>query len=323
MPIDRRTLMGGALGATLAASTARAQQWGDPPTPAAGDPKAPTWPPAESFKLWPGRAPGARASLPTPNDTMNGPAHARELWLRGIADPIVGVFRPARPDGRAVLVIPGGGYRFVSVHNEGIDVAATLTPHGITCFVLAYRLPSEGWDDQAHVPLQDAQRAMRLIRARAATWGVDPKRLGTVGFSAGGHLSGSLAVGHGDRVYAPVDDADAQPARPAYAGLIYPGIRGSPVLVGAQPDDATAARYRVDARIDKDTPPLFLLHAFDDGTTPVGNSLALLAAASAAKVPCEVHLLERGGHGFGGLHLAPDLPGRLWPDLFARWTAKH
>lgn len=331
MPIDRRTLMGTTLGLTLA-SAAKAQQWGAPATPAAGDPDAPQWPPAESFPLWPGMAPDSPATLPVPNNTMNGPTGRRELWLRGVAQPHVGVFRPAKPDGRAVLVIPGGGYQFVSVHNEGIDVAATLTPHGITCFVLAYRLPGEGWSNRPAVPLQDAQRAMRLIRARAATWGIDAARLGCLGFSAGGHLAGMLAIGHSDPAYGAIDAADTQSARPAYAGLGYPAMsftsagfegRSGNGLWGASADAATMARYTPLTRISADTPPIFLIHAMDDGTVPIRQSLATIEACLAAKVPVEAHLVESGGHGFGGMHLPPDASGRLWPELFARWSAKH
>jgi acetyl esterase/lipase len=242
------------------------------------------------------------------------------------------VFRPAKPDGRAVLVIAGGGYNFVSVHNEGIDVANALTPHGITCFVLVYRLPGEGWSNRADVPLQDAQRAMRLIRARAATWGVDSAKLGLVGFSAGGHLGATLAVGHSDQVYAAVDAADTQPARPAYAGLVYPAVsfnsagfegRKRNGLWGDSTDPATAARYNPLTRVDGSTPPIFLCHAVNDGTVPVKQSLAMIDACIAAKVPVEAHILEKGGHGFGGMHLPADSSGRLWTELFARWTGTH
>ncbi|MCW3848384.1 alpha/beta hydrolase [Sphingomonas sp. LB-2] len=332
MPIDRRAMLGAALGATaLAANAARAQQWGDPPTPAAGDPRAPQWPPAESFTLWPaGRMPNAPATRPTPTATMNGPANARELWLTGVAEPHVGVFRPAKPDGRAVLIIPGGGYRFVSVHNEGIDVAAALTSQGITCFVLVYRLPGEGWTNRADVPLQDAQRAMRLIRAGARTWGINPDKLGMIGFSAGGHLAAMLAVAHSDPVYAAVDAADVQSARPAYAGLGYAvtsftsaGKEGNTRsgLWGETTDAATMARYNALARVSSDTPASFLIHAMNDTSVPIRQSIAWMEACLAARVPVEVHLLQTGGHGFGGAHLPESSSGRPWPLQFARWTA--
>ncbi len=321
MPITRRNVLGAAAGLSIAA-TARAQTTPPPPI---------QWPPAEHFPLWPGKAPGSPATLPVPPNERNG-YKGEELWLRGVDRPIVGVYRPAKPDGRAVLVIPGGGYGFVSVSNEGIDVAATLTPHGITVFVLAYRLPGDGWSDRAQVPLQDAQRAMRLIRANAAKWRIDPTKLGVLGFSAGGHLAADLSVAHDERVYAPIDAADTQPARPAYAGLVYAVVsfasaglnsRSAAMLLGDNPDPALTARRTPLDRVTAAMPPVFLLHAMDDGTVPIQQSLAMIDACRRAKVPVEAHLLESGGHGFGAMHLPADAPGRLWPEIFARWNAKH
>ncbi|NML04578.1 alpha/beta hydrolase [Sphingomonas sp. G-3-2-10] len=320
--IDRRTVLGAAAGLTLA-SAADAQQ-------AAALPDI-LWPPAEHFALWPDTPPGAPSPLPKPVRERNGYQGA-ELWLRGIDRPIVGVFRPKTPDGRAVLVIPGGGYGFVSVSNEGIDVAGELTPHGITVFVLAYRLPGDGWANRADVPLADAQRAMRLIRAGAARFGIDPAKLGLLGFSAGGHLGATLMTRHGDRVYAPVDAADALPARPAFAGLVYPVVTladpglnslSSTRLLGGTSDATLMARYSPVRGIDASTPPVFLLHAIDDRTVPVRHSLDTLEACLAAQVPVEAHILEKGGHGFGGAHLPPGASGRPWPELFARWTASR
>ncbi|AJP72368.1 alpha/beta hydrolase [Sphingomonas hengshuiensis] len=296
LPLDRRTLLGGAIGAAMIPLAARAA----------------AWPPAEQFALWPGTPPGGATA----------PATARA--------PIVGVYRATRPDGRAVLSIPGGGYGFVSVGNEGSDVAAALNPLGITVFVLNYRLPGEGWARRWDVPLQDAQRAMRLIRARAATWAIDPARLGILGFSSGGHLGADLAVAHDDRVYDPVDAADALPARPFYAGLVYPVVdfatagpnsRSASGLLGEHRDPAIIARHTPLARVTAATPPVFLLHAMDDGTVPVTQSLAMIDACRRAQVPVEAHLIERGGHGFGAAQLPVDAPGRNWLDVFARWTA--
>jgi acetyl esterase/lipase len=331
MDIGRRTLMGGALGLGLAASASAAQQWGDPPTPAGGDPDAPAWPAQERIRLWPGKPPGAPARLPTPDPTMNGVKGSRELWLRGVATPEVHVFRPARPDGSAILSLPGGGYGFLSVQNEGLDVAQRFNAGGTTVFVLAYRLPGEAWADRHLVPLQDAQRAMRLIRDGAASFRIDPARLGVIGFSAGGHLAADLAVAHGERSYAPVDQADRLPARPAFAGLIYPVVslrshathRGSMEnLLGPSAPDALIDRRSPLLRVGADTPPSFLVHAVDDSTVAVENSLDWLAACRAAKVPAEAHIFAEGGHGFG-LHLAPHLPGSRWPELFALWMRGH
>ena len=333
MEIGRRELFGLAAlgaGATLA-SGAAAQGWGDPATPATGDPNAPLWPPKESYRLWPGRPPGAPATLPVPNWTMNGPKGARELWLRGVPEPELHVFRPARPTGAALLALPGGGYGFLSVQNEGLDVAQRMNALGITVFVLTYRLPGEGWADRHLAPLSDAQRAMRMIRARAAGFRIDPARLGVVGFSAGGHLAADLAVAHGERVYAVVDAADALPARPAFVGLVYPVTSLEPragrsssgkTLLGEGASEALVKARSPVLRVSGETPPSFLVHAVDDGLVPLENSLGWIAACRGNKVPVEAHILAEGGHGFG-LHLDPSLPGSRWPDLFALWMAKH
>lgn len=321
--IDRRTILGGALALPVArAAFAQDATGGKALTP---------WPPRERFTLWPGRPPGSPATLPVYAPSMNGRPGARELWLRGIAEPVVGVFRPARPNGTAVLAIPGGGYGFVSIENEGIDVAKALNPAGITVFALAYRLPGEGWAQRQDVPLQDAQRAMRLIRSGAARYGIDPARLGVCGFSAGGHLAGSLTVAHDDRVYAPLDPADRLSPRPAFTGLVYPvtnigtmSHRGSrDNLAGPDAPTNVYRRYDIPKRVTPATPPVFLAHSIDDDVVPVDQSLAMIAACRAAKVPVEAHLFEKGGHGWGASHAPVDSSRRDWTDLFIRWIGER
>lgn len=289
----------------------------------------PAWPPTESFGLWPGLPPGAPVPLPRPTPQLVGRVgEYRDIMMRGTARPEVGVYRAARGDGRGLLVIPGGGYAVTSLRNEGIDVARAFAARGVTCFVLNYRLPGEGWIDRANAPLADAQRAFRLVRANARRFGVDPAKLGVIGFSAGGHLAGSLATLHATEVYRPVDAADRQSARPAFAGLIYAvsnvdpgrshgGSRAN--LLGPSPDPAMERRYAIDRHIVPATPPLFLLHAEDDNVVPVLNSLDLLAAARAARIAVEAHIVQRGGHGFG-LRLPRTMSASLWPDLFDRWS---
>lgn len=324
MSADRRTFLGGGLAMLAGAAVAQ------PATPFAGDPAAPFFPPRERFALWPGTPPGAPARPIAPNWTMNGAEGSRELWIRGIATPEVHVFRPARPDGSAILALPGGGYEFLSVQNEGLDAAERFNADRTAVFVLTYRLPAEGWANRSLVPLQDAQRAMRLIRARASDLRVDPARLGVLGFSAGGHLAADLSTAFDQRAYAPVDDADKLSARPAFAGLIYPvttlesgthgGSRNN--LLGPNPSDAQAATRSPVLHVSAATPPSFIVAAFDDGTVPIANSLDWIAACRAAKSSVEAHLLAEGGHGFG-FHLPRDNPGARWPDLFALWLRKH
>lgn len=332
MNMDRRMLLAGGLTGGLIAAQAVAQTPGSPPppTPAAGDPDAPAWPSREVYRIWPGKQPGALATLPTPNPTMNGRSGRRQLWIRGVAYAELHVFRPAVPDGSSLMSIPGGGYGFVSVQNEGLAVAQHFNALGTTVFVLVYRLPREGWGTPHLVAIQDAQRAMRFIRARATVFRIDPARLGVLGFSAGGHLAGDLVVSHADSLYAPIDAADQLSARPAFTGLVYPVTslispsgdrRLSGMLMPGLPDPILEGRSPV-RRVTPDVPPSFLVHAFDDPLVPMQQSLDWIAACQAVKRPVEAHLVAVGGHGFG-LGLPKDTSGSAWPDLFARWIRKN
>lgn len=328
MSADRRTFLGGSL-ALFAASLAGAQEYRDPELVAA-EPGSPRWPPSERFPLWPGLPPGAPSPLPRPQWVMFPDPAYRQLWIKGVASPAVNVFRPALPDGSAILAVPGGGYAFLAVQNEGLDAAERFNADRTTVFVLTYRLPAEGWSNRALVPLQDAQRAMRLIRSRAAEFRIDPARLGVLGFSAGGHLAADLAVSFDQPTYRPVDAADSLSARPAFAGLIYPvttlgaethgGSRDN--LLGPNASAALIAARSPVLHVSPGTPPSFIVAAFDDGTVPVSNSLAWIAACRNAKCSVEAHLFAEGGHGFG-FHLPRDNPGSRWPDLFAAWLRRH
>jgi acetyl esterase/lipase len=322
---DRRTFIGSGL--ALLAGAAAAQAMG----PFAGDPSAPFFPPKERFPLWPGKPPAAPAKPIVPNWTMNNAPPNRELWIRGVPFPEVHVYRPARPDGSALLSLPGGGYEFLSVQNEGIDTAERFNAERTTIFVLTYRLPSEGWPNRSLVALQDAQRAMRLIRSRAADFRIDPARLGAIGFSAGGHLAADLAVSHDQHIYAPIDAADRLSARPAFVGLIYPVISldpkislgaSSPNLLGPNPPPELVAARSPALHVTAETPPSFVAAALDDGLILIDNSLLWIDACRRAKVPVETHLFSEGGHGFG-FHLPRDVPGSRWPDLFALWMRKY
>ena len=262
---------------------------------------------------------------------MNIPPPNRELWIRVVPFPDVHVYRPARADGSSLLVLPGGGYEFLSVQNEGLDPAEHFNAERTTVFVLTYRLPGEGWANRHIVPLQDAQRAMRLIRSRAADFRIHPERLGVLGFSAGGHLAADLAVSHAERTYAPGDAADALSARPAFVGLVYavttlinPGASstsGNGLFgPGASPVELQARSPVL--HVTKDTPPSFIAHAMDDNTVAATHGANWIIAMQAAGASVEGHFFADGGHGFG-LHLPKDLPGSRWPDLFALWMRRH
>jgi len=241
------------------------------------------------------------------------------------------VFRAPRPDGSALLVIPGGSYSFVSVQNEGIDIARRYTPFGTNVFVLTYRLPGEGWKNRSRAPLADAQRAMRLLRARAAALHIDAQRIGVLGFSAGGHLAADLATAFDEACYAPIDATDKLSARPHFVGLAYPvaslmpnvvhtGSRDN--LLGIDANAAEVAKHSPAEHVRADAPPAFVFHAMDDDAVPVGASLDWIAACRRARVPVEAHLFEKGGHGFG-LHAPIDSPTAHWPELFAAWMRQR
>jgi acetyl esterase/lipase len=325
--IERRTFLGSGL-ALLAASAAAADDYKNPAIVAA-EPGTPLWPPKERVALWPGTPPGAPHPLPTPGWQMfpDGP----QLWVKGIAVPEVNVFRPALADGSALLVIPGGSYTFHAVQNEGLHPAERFNAERTTVFVLSYRLPDEGWVQRSTVALADAQRAMRLIRARAREFKIDPNRLGVLGFSAGGHLAADLTVSYDQPLYAPVDAADRLSARPAFTGLIYPVMSldtaisqgdSVPNLLGPNASPELVAARSPAPHVKKDTPPSFVAAALDDGFILPENSLQWIAACRKAGATVEAHLFAEGGHGFG-LHLPPSNPGSRWPDLFALWMRKH
>ena len=288
--------------------------------------------PRQAVRLWNGRPPGAPAVLPSlvlPERAT--PPAPRDRYAAGIADPVMEVFRPARPNGAAVLILPGGGYVRVVVDKEGYELARLLNEAGVTAFVLRYRLPAEGWLQRADAPLQDAQRALRLLRNFARRYELDAGRIGVMGFSAGGHLAASLATRYGRIVYPARDPADRVSARPDFAALLYPVIlmdgpsvhAGSrTALLGPSPSPEQMSAYSPDRTVSGTTPPTFLVHAADDASVPLDNSLAMLAALRRAKVPAELHVFEEGGHGFG-LRGAVGLPARAWPDLLLAWLRRR
>ena len=303
--------------------------------PAAAKGQVVTYPddPREVIRLWPGAAPGAPARLPIERvlERSEQPARIRDRAVTGTVSPTMTVFRPARPSGAAMLIIPGGGYQRVVVDKEGIETARWLTARGVTAFVLRYRLPGEGWTPRGDAPLQDAQRAIRLIRSRAAAFHIDPKRIAILGFSAGGHLAASLATRHAARMYTPVDVADALSARPNLAVLGYPVITigGSAVHAGSRTEllgqggsDARARELSPNLTVAPDTPPTLILHAADDTTVPVENATLMFAALKAAKIPAELHVFEEGGHGFGMRFIAGK-PVAAWPELMLAWADRH
>ncbi len=282
--------------------------------------------PDETVRLWPGAAPGAsQPQLKLAVTERSTSPDYKDRAVTGISEPLFTVFRPRKPDGSAVLIATGGNYIRVVVDKEGFETARRLNEAGVTAFVLRYRLPCEGWTPDA--PLQDAQRAMRIIRARAAHFGVDPSRVGVLGFSAGGHVAASLATCHAQEVYKPVDADDAQSARPDFQGLFYPIITMLPphafagardAALGKNPSRVQMERYSRERCVDTQTPPAFLLTAKNDDVIPAANTTRMYDALCAAGIPAELHLFESGGHGFG-IRLAGTSAVSVWPDLLLNW----
>ncbi|WP_425228530.1 alpha/beta hydrolase [Sphingomonas sp.] len=288
--------------------------------------------PTETIDLWPGDAPGL-PSPPPQERTVERSIDPRrpDRAVTGITRPRLVVFRPARANGSALLVAPGGGYARVVVDKEGFEMGRLLSARGWTVFVLFYRLPGEGWADRADVALADAQRAMRLIRARAGHYGIEPARVGAMGFSAGGHVCADLATRHAASVYRLIDAADALPAKPLAAAPIYavqamdpalahPGSRE--LLLGPNPSADVVRAHSPAANVTAATPPIFMVHAEDDRTVPPANSVVFREACKAAGVPVELHLFAEGGHGFG-VRGAAGKPVALWPALFAAWAKTY
>jgi acetyl esterase/lipase len=327
MKFDRRSLMMASLAAGIVAKGAASAQT---PPPVASKGLPPGLPqPVETIDLWHLTTP--RAHLTTPNEVVDERSTdplVTDRAVYGITRPRMAVFRPDRPNGAAVLVTPGGGYRWVVVDKEGYEMGRWLAARGFTAFVLFYRLPGEGWAEGPDVALCDAQRAMRLIRHRARDFAIDPERVAAMGFSAGGHVCADLAARFDARVYAPVDAADALSARPVCAAPIYPVVSMSlpdahagsrDKLLGANPTPAMEAAHSPDHNVPADAPPHFLCHAEDDDVVPVANTLLLRAALKARGARVETHLFERGGHGFG-LRKAVGKPVEVWPDLWRAWA---
>ena len=312
--VSRRSLLGAA--AVTAASTGLSASGVAAQTLAPPDP-------TETIHLWPNGAPGGEHVTVTaivPERSTDPAFHDR--YAQYTTDPILTVLRPERPNGAALLLIPGGGYRWSVLDKEGLEAARVFAAAGVTCFILRYRLPADGWTAGPNAPVQDAQRALRLIRAHAADYGVDPARIASLGASAGGHLAGLLAA-RADAAYEPVDATDAASHRPDLNILLYPVVTmadpyahaGSRThLLGASPTPSQIAEWSLDRMDWTGVAPTVLIHALDDASVPPENTLLLLTALRAAAVNSEAHLFQEGGHGFG-VRLIVGKPAAVWPEL--------
>ena len=281
----------------------------------------------ETLRLWPGRPPGAPSPLPAERNAPRG-ADPRERIITHVADPTLTVHRPAQANGAAMIVAQGGGYVRIA---QTATVSDYFTRAGFTTFELLYRLPGDPWAAGPDAPLQDLQRAVRLVRDGARRWGVDPARIGVLGFSAGAHVASSGATRSAERTYAPADARDTLSARPDFAVLVCPVISMQPgvahggsrkALLGDAPSQAAYDLRSNERNVTPQTPPTFLVHAADDPVVPAENSVEMFRALRAAKVPAELHLFQEGGHGLG-VTLPRALPVSAWPELMLAWARRN
>lgn len=282
-----------------------------------------TWQPSRGhtqLPIWPGVAPDARPTeAPEGFGTVVVDAAGNQKLVGGkpwtyvdnVSQPTMTVYSPpGRNTGAAVVVFPGGGYNVLAIDLEGTEVCDWLTSKGIACVLLKYRVPCVKVGPYRDCPtaLQDAQRTMGLVRFRAAQWHIDPRKIGVLGFSAGGHMVAAMSTHFEKRLYPAVDAADKESCRPDFAVALYPGHLAVP-----EKDFALNPDIQVTSR----TPPTFLLHAQDDPVDPVENSLVYYSALRKRGVPAEMHLYMKGGHAFG---LRPtEMPITRWPQLVETW----
>lgn len=263
--------------------------------------------PSETIVLWPNGAPhepkdfAAEGTAPArPGDTT--------IRVTNVSSPTLAVYRPAKEIdcGAAVVICPGGGYGILAYNKEGTEVAEWLNTIGVTGIVLKYRVPARKDRARHDAPLEDAQRAVGYVRHRASQWGIDPQRIGILGFSAGGHLAATASNTFDKRTYEPIDDADRASCKPDFSVLIYPAY-----LVDKKTNELSPEN-----KVTKETPPTFIAMAEDDGVGVEGPLFYYLALKQ-NKVPAEMHLYPTGGHGYGlrpSQHLVS-----TWPARVADW----
>lgn len=274
------------------------------------------------FPLYPDIIPNSR-NVADPEWVEERPKGGRAVYNTAV--PTLQSFFPASPNGKAVVICPGGGYAKTAIDKEGVLVAEALVKDSITVFVLKYRIPQDATNvDKSLAPLQDAQQALRVIRDNAGKYGIAPDKIGIMGFSAGGHLAATAATQF--HRMADANERSTTSVRPDFVALVYPVVSFSPELVhagsrtrllGEHPTAVEDLRFSADKNVNATTPPAFLVHAADDEAVPVGNSLSFYEACIAHEVPVEMHLYAGGGHGFGmNNKTTPD----RWLERFVNWV---
>lgn len=257
----------------------------------------------ETMDLYPSKIPNSKQSKTYLEESVLGADG--KLRIGKVSQPKLIAYFAEKPNGTAVIICPGGGYKILAISHEGYQIAEEFNKRGITAFVLKYRLPSdEIMLDKTIGPLQDAQQAIKIVREHAVKWNLDPSKIGIMGFSAGGHLASTLSTHFTKTV---IDNSANVSLRPDFSILGYPVItmdsfthKGSKNnLLGKNPTQAQVKEYSNELQVTKDTPPTFLFLANDDKTVPSENSADYMIALKRANVPVEAHFYKAGGHGFG------------------------
>jgi acetyl esterase/lipase len=288
--------------------------------------QTPAWQPSPGhtqIPIWSGAAPDAQPVAGPEAAEWSGKddlvAGRQVVAVSNVTRPTMTVYSPkGKNTGAAVVVFPGGGYQILAIDLEGTEVCDWLTSKGIACVVLKYRVPYSGphWDERckchinpkAPTALQDAQRTVGLVRFHAAEWHIDPRKIGVLGFSAGGHLAAAISTHFERRLYPAVDAADKESCRPDFAVALYPGHLWV---------DEEKFELNPDVPVTSQTPPTFLLQAEDDHVDNVNHSLVYYIALKSAGVPVEMHLYAQGGHAFGLRRTKLPITG--WPQLVETW----
>jgi acetyl esterase/lipase len=273
------------------------------------------WQPAPghlTIPLWPQGAPGAQPNPAPEVDTTTAKdnliAGRPLIRLGNVSTPTLTLYSPkGKNTGVAVVVFPGGAYRILAIDLEGTEVCDWLNSAGLTCVLVKYRVPDSGPYPKSSAALQDAQRAVGIVRSHAIEWHIDPNRIGVLGFSAGAHLAAALSTHFDQRLYDPIDAADQLSCRPNFAVIVYPGY-----LALAEQNFAP----NPDIHVTDKTPASFIVQAEDD-TAHVENATVYFLALKNAKVPAELHIYAQGGHGYGLRRTA--LPVTTWPQSVITW----
>lgn len=281
----------------------------------------------QEINLWPGTPPGSEG-VTLKEQVTDGSKDPKDPQrsIANITVPTITAYVPQKQNGAAALIFAGGGYTNIVIDKEGTDIAKWLNSLGVTAFVIKFRLPGEGHKDGKNVPLQDAQRAFKIIRKNAAEWGIDTNRIGLVGLSSGGHTAAMTAVAYDKKVYTPIDDIDKVDAHPNFLVIAYPPVSSNARKYLVNPNQKPVEpkekqelydEYPADVMVRADTPKTFIVQGFDDKKVDVENSVRFFLALKRKDIPADLHIFQEGVHGFAIRNAKG--PVKNWTNLCKEW----